>query len=333
MIAVVIMTAAITSCGTDRHHFSLEGRFLNMNQGSFYVYGLDGVISNMDTINVVGGRFAYTTPCEREGIIVIVLPNFSEIPVFIKPGESVDMKADASHIKDIEVSGTKDNELMTKFRKSIDGMSPPDQKRQAEQFVKDNPQSLVSLWLIRKYFVVNETPDLKKAKKLIEAVEKDEKHPAAAVAMSGRLKEKVVLGNGDRLPAFTAVDINGRKVSSESLMKGDAIIVAWATWNHDGMNMQRQMRGAFQRMKHENRRVPEVLSICLDASPKITKQTLKYDSLGWPVVCDGQMWDSPLVKKLGISTIPDNIILKNGKIVGRHRNVNDVISEMEKKSN
>lgn len=89
-----------------------------MNQGQFYVYSPDGAISGIDTIKVQGGRFAYEIPCEEEGTIVIVLPNYSEIPVFVKPGENVDLKADASHIKDIEVTGTKDNERMTEWRKN-----------------------------------------------------------------------------------------------------------------------------------------------------------------------------------------------------------------------
>ena len=101
-LASSLLLLLLASCGTDSHHFSLEGRFLKMNQGQFYVYSPDGAISGIDTIKVQGGRFAYEIPCEEEGTIVIVLPNYSEIPVFVKPGENVDLKADASHIKDIE---------------------------------------------------------------------------------------------------------------------------------------------------------------------------------------------------------------------------------------
>ena len=56
-----------------------------MNQGEFYVYSPDGAITGIDTIRVQGGRFAYEIPCEEEGTIVIVLPNYSEIPVFVEP--------------------------------------------------------------------------------------------------------------------------------------------------------------------------------------------------------------------------------------------------------
>jgi hypothetical protein len=121
----------LASCGTDSHHFGLEGRFLKMNQGEFYVYSPDGAITGIDTIKVQGGRFAYEIPCESEGTIVIVLPNYTEIPVFAEPGKSVDMTADASHIKDIEVTGTDANEKMTAWRKNALSQSPEGQKKQA----------------------------------------------------------------------------------------------------------------------------------------------------------------------------------------------------------
>lgn len=168
----------LASCGTDSHHFSLEGRFLKMNQGQFYVYSPDGAISGIDTIKVQGGRFAYEIPCEEEGTIVIVLPNYSEIPVFVKPGENVDLKADASHIKDIEVTGTKDNERMTEWRKNTSSQSPDGLKKQAEQFIRENPSSIISRWLLRKYFIVTAKPDLKKAKELVKLIsDKTDKEP------------------------------------------------------------------------------------------------------------------------------------------------------------
>lgn len=59
---------------------------------------------------------------------MLVFPNFSEQPIFAKSGKSVEIKADASHLKEMEVSGTEDNELMTKFRKNILKDTPPEAK-------------------------------------------------------------------------------------------------------------------------------------------------------------------------------------------------------------
>ncbi len=103
----------------------LKANFFNMNQGEFYVYSPDGGFQGVDTIRVEGGRFSFEKPCKDNFTIMIVFPNFSEQPIFAESGKSVDIKADASHLKEMEVKGTKANELMTKFRLSILKDTPP----------------------------------------------------------------------------------------------------------------------------------------------------------------------------------------------------------------
>ena len=89
---LILLTLVLVSCGTDNHHFEIEGRLTNLNQGEFYVYSPDGGVSGIDTIKVEGGRFSYEIPCENECVLVVVFPNFSEQAIFAKPGKSVDVK-------------------------------------------------------------------------------------------------------------------------------------------------------------------------------------------------------------------------------------------------
>lgn len=56
---LLLLTLVLVSCGTSSDRFKIEGRFLNLNQGEFYVYSNDGGISGVDTIKVNGGRFTY----------------------------------------------------------------------------------------------------------------------------------------------------------------------------------------------------------------------------------------------------------------------------------
>lgn len=105
LIYLITLTLVLVSCGSRSGNFSIEGRLLNLNQGEFYVYSPDGVFDGVDTIKVDGGRFAFETPCKESGTIVIVFPNFSELPVFAEAGKSVTVKGDASHLKEIEIEG------------------------------------------------------------------------------------------------------------------------------------------------------------------------------------------------------------------------------------
>ena len=49
---LLLLTLVLVSCGTSSDRFKIEGRFLNLNQGEFYVYSPDGGSRKMDTIRV-----------------------------------------------------------------------------------------------------------------------------------------------------------------------------------------------------------------------------------------------------------------------------------------
>ena len=136
------LTLLLASCGTDSHHFKIDGHLLNLNQGEFYVYSPDGSVTHgMDTIKVQAGRFSYLVECDRPMTLMIVFPNFTEQPVFAEPGKSVDIKGNASHLKELTVKGTKANKLMNAFREQILSASPAEIKKCAIQMAEDNPES------------------------------------------------------------------------------------------------------------------------------------------------------------------------------------------------
>ena len=299
-----------------------------MNQGQFFVYSPDGAISGIDTIMVQGGRFAYEIPCESEGTIVIVLPNYSEIPVFVEPGKSVDLKADASHIKDIEVTGTDANDRMTKWRKNTSSQSPDGLMKQAEQFIRENPSSIISRWMLRKYFIVTAKPDLKKAKELVKLMSEKNEKEASIVRLSVGL-ENVPLQVGDVLPAFTAKDIQGKDVQASQYRVGKTIILVWATWDYDGISISRRVFRKIEELKSQGKQVPKVLGISIDASAVDAKRTVGNDSTAWSTICDGLMWESPVVKAIGTTKVPDNFVLENGKVKACHLGNDELLKHLD----
>lgn len=311
---LLLLTLILVSCGTDSHHFEIDGRLINLNQGEFYVYSPDGGIQGLDTIKVDGGRFTYDIPCEQPCVLIIVFPNFSRQPVFAVPGHSVDMRGDASHLKELEVKGTDDNELMTGFRKQIANASPPEMRKYAEDFVKDHPESAVAPYLINQYFMETVQPDYVKALGLLTLLSKEQpKNGYLNRLLAGARQMKDVTMKG-KLKDFYATDMNGRPVSAANLRASElAVINVWASWNYESMDIQRQLKQA--RGKASGRL--QLLSINVDASVRQCRDAQKNDSINWSTVCDGQMFDGRLVRQLGLTTIPDNIILRRGEIIGR----------------
>ena len=312
LIALCIFT--LSSCGVESGHFRMSGRFLNMDQGEFYVYGPEGGIDGIDTIHVQGGRFTFERPLEREATLMLVFPNFSEQPIFAQPGKSVEIKADASHMKEMEVSGTKANEMMTKFRKSTANSSPPEIVKSAEEFITAHPESPVGLFLLRKYFIQRLKPNYTKATALASKMLEKQPKNGSLIVLQKQLSQLSATTVGKQLPSFTAKDIDGHTVSDKDLGDDLAVVYVWSSWNFESQEAQRQLK---RRVRQSGGKL-RLISICIDADPKKCREILDRDTIHWPNVCDGKLFEGLTLKRLGLWNVPDNLMIQHHRIIDRN---------------
>lgn len=306
-----MLTLVVVACGTPAGQFRLEGRFRNFNQGEFYLYSIDDGKGRIDTINVIEGRFSMTMDVERPTTYVLVFPNFSELPIFAESGTSVDIQGDASHLKETKVAGTDENDLMTEFRLKVADMTPPKVVKAAEAFIREHPERDCSRYLLDKYFIQQHDADYKKVTALAALMVKarpDDPRLSTLLSQLKKLKNNKV---GQQLPRFSATDVKGQRVSNASL-KGDVnVVTVWATWEYSSQEFQRQLRGL--KKTYGNRL--GLVSICLDANRQECLKMMERDSVNWGTVCDGKMFDSPIMGQLGLADISCNILTdKSGKI-------------------
>ena len=310
----------LSSCGGDRKTFLLEGTFKGFNQGELYIYGMNGS-HRLDTISVVKGKIHYEVTLEDPVTLSLVFPNFSEIPIFAEPRAEVEIEGDASHLKETRISGTETNEEMTKFRLQAGGMTPPEATKAAEAYIKEHPSSPVALYLLNKYFTQISSPDYQKCIALIGEIQKVQPEEPSLKGLAEKMKGLGNLKDGAKMPSFTAIDINGKTVKSSDLNAPVNIIFTWAKWNYESVSMQRQLTYFQQRYKDKLK----IVGICLDADKKECRNTAEKDSVKWSTICDGKIWEGALVKQLGLSYIPDNIMTDSqGKIIAHTLHINEL---------
>lgn len=310
------LTLLLASCGTDSRHFKIDGHLLNLNQGEFYVYSPDGSVTHgMDTIKVQAGRFSYLVECDRPMTLMIVFPNFTEQPVFAEPGKSVDIKGNASHLKELTVKGTKANKLMNAFREQILSASPAEIKKCAIQMAEDNPESAVAVYLVRRYLVAVDRPDYTTAARLLKLIVEKQPDNQFAARLLASCNGKTTINNGS-LPRFSANDINGKVVNNATLASvPNVVFYVWATWNYSSTSQLRQLAD----MERQSDGKLKVVSICLNPDKSSCQRTLKqYGADNITTICDGRMVNGDLFNKLGLYNLPDNILIKNGAIAEQH---------------
>lgn len=381
MAVVFTLVAALvcTSCGTDSRHFRIDGRLLHLNQGEFYVYSPDGTINGLDTIKVQAGRFSYEVACDRPMTLMIVFPNFTEQPVFAQPGKSVDLKGDASHLKEMTVKGTKDNELMNKFREMIRNAAPPEMKKCAQLFVQDHPESRVGAYLVDRYFIHDANPDTKTAVRLVDLMIEKQPDNGYLKRQKRQLTASFVATKGADIPNVLGTTVDGKTIGRVQLTKAPVTVVcALATWKYESMSQFRRL--AAYAASQQGR--VAVVGVSIDASPSLVRSQLasqigisdsasglafgpssgsssgsasglasgsssgsssasasaasqasssSRSSSTCYVVCDGKMVESPFFTRLGLTGVPDNIVIKNGRIAAAHLTDNQLTEFIKEK--
>ena len=377
MAVVFTLVAALvcTSCGTDSRHFRIDGRLLHLNQGEFYVYSPDGTINGLDTIKVQAGRFSYEVACDRPMTLMIVFPNFTEQPVFAQPGKSVDLKGDASHLKEMTVKGTKDNELMNKFREMIRNAAPPEMKKCAQLFVQDHPESRVGAYLVDRYFIHDANPDTKTAVRLVDLMIEKQPENGYLKRQKRQLTASFVATKGADIPNVLGTTVDGKTIGRVQLTKAPVTVVcALATWKYESMSQFRRL--AAYAASQQGR--VAVVGVSIDASPSLVCSQLasqigisdsasgsafgpssgsssgsasgsssgsssasasaaaqgsssSRSSSTCYVVCDGKMVESPFFTRLGLTGVPDNIVIKNGRIAAAHLTDNQLTEFIKEK--
>lgn len=311
-LAYMLFVLLLASCGAESGRFRIEGHLKNMNQAEFYIYSIDGGYPKLDTIRVEKGRFVYETDLDRPATYSIIFPNGSEQPVFGNSGVVVEMEGDASHLKEMAIKGTDENEQMTAWRANANRLTPPEVKQAAIDFIRENPASSVSNYLLYRYLMLGTTPDYKTAAELTTLMLKEQPENGRLIQLDKQLRGLKFAMKGAKLPDFKATDINGNAVSSQSLKAELNIIAVWSMWNYESQSMVRK----FNDMKKEYGSRLALIGISMDARKEDCSKFLERDSMRWSTVCDGRMWDSPLVQQLGITDVPGNIFIdRQGKII------------------
>lgn len=327
ILGYILLALITVSCSESNDIFVLKGKFKNFNQGELYVYNLAGR-GSIDTVRLAEGKFSYDILQEDTALLSVVFPNFSEIPVIATPGATLKMEGDASHLREVTVSGTKDNDKLTDFRLRVAEMTPPEAEKEAEAYIKAEPASPGCVYALNRYFLLKSSPNYKKVTELLDVMLKAAPGRLQLQDLKKQVQGLKSLKAGGTLPDFSAVSTTGSRVTKADLKGEINVIVVWSSWSYESQSILRQMN----KMRKEYGQRLQLVGICLDGNTAECKELIKRDSLQWPTICDGRMWQMAIVNQLGLSAIPDNFVTdRNGKIIARGLTVGELKKEIEKK--
>ena len=313
LFLLLLVPLLLFSCKKEGRNFRIEGEFRNMNQAQLFL--IDPATGYKDTINVERGRFFYESERQDTTLLLLMFPNFSFMPVFTGQGVSLELKADASHLKEATLKGSDDNDEMTAFRLRVAQMTPPEEIQAAKEFITENPASLVSLFLLRHYFVDVAEPDYHETLRLCRLMVQANPRQQAVLQLYRQLR---ILNNGavgNKIPLFAVLDIKNRVLTNEQFRKDVNVFCLWSTWNYES----RMLVNAVRKLQKKHPGHISLMAISIDATRQEGADWLRRDTIGDYVVNDGRMWQTPMAKGLGFTTMPSNVIAdRHGHILLRN---------------
>ena len=300
-ILYTLVGFTLSGCGGTEGRFRLKGEFEHLRQGEFYIYSNDGGLAGFDTIRIENGEFEYETDLKGRAVYHLLYPNLSEQDIFGTSGDVITVKGDARNLKGVEVEGSKPNEELTVFRKENRGKGIADTREAASSFMVQNPASPVSAFLFKEYFLLAEGASREEIKKHYQVLCKAQPDNLPLLAWRPDVECRVNrLGKGDSLPDFNLVLANGDTLKKADFKGTPLLINFWASWD------SRSSSDMFfvKRFLRKNSGKTRALSISLDVDEAARKSIERRDSVSWPSFCDFKEWNSPIVRQLGIRSIP-----------------------------
>jgi peroxiredoxin len=346
VLAILVLALAVVSCQTAKDKFTIKGSITGAETGKVYLQKLvDGQPVNVDTTDLVGGKFTFEGKMEMPDFRILRLNDQDYFAQFFLENASISVKAKKDSLRNTKVTGSSSQDVfqiyineMERLNKEVMALQEKYQGAMAsgntsdaekvkidyqamidnnkvytKNFVKEHPNSVVSAFVTLSQLAGQlEDEELESlTNSLAPEIEKSE----YVVKLKEMVAEKKKTAIGVEAPDFTLNDPEGKPIQLSSLRGKVVLIDFWASWCAPCRQENPNVVKLYQQYHPKGF---EILGVSLDRGKEEWVQAIKDDQLAWLHVSDLQYWQSAPARLYGVNAIPQTFLLdKDGKIIGK----------------
>lgn len=298
-------------CSGHPGQVKIRGRFAHLEQGEFFIYSTQGGTATLDTLHIQDGTFTYTASLDAPAVMQVLYPNYSQLAIFASPGDDIMLKGDAQHLNGVEVTGTEDNEIYTKFRKEAEGKSQARLQALVRQYALAHPTLAVSQYLFAQYYLLSSSSPGREAREIYDSLCRACPQDMALRRLSHAVQAHGMLSPGATLPDFRLAARPGYTASEarrDTICRGDykgkhLLIIFWAGWKSGSQSALYRARKLRRDMKGKGRTL-DIVSYSLDTDAAYLRDLERRDSVDFPSYCDYKAFASDLAACWNIRRLP-----------------------------
>lgn len=310
---------------------SISGEIKGLGNDTLYLFGADPIYDGMDTLPVKEGKFSAELSVDTLVTAYLLFDDGTRYPIFIGKGNSILIKGNVSDPTLLEVTGNTANDELTAYQKDLKGLGKPSERalqEKAEAFITTHPSSLVSVYLLEKYFVKTAQPDLRRIERLINSLTGELKDRPTVDQLAKQILEEEKTDVGKTIPYFKLPDTEGKETTRTDFKDQYILIHFWASWDSLSMK-QNEMYKRIYKKEQKNKNFA-LLGISLDTDRKVWLDAIKQDTLKWKQVCDLDGWHSTFIGQVSLHSLPANILVSpSARIEGKDLDEDAIKQKLE----
>lgn len=296
----------------------VEGEIEGLGDDTLLVVGMDRLFDRVDTLIVHDGRFADTIPVDTLVGVRLLFGDGTDYPLYLDRRQRIRISGSADNLRALQVDGNLSNEEQTAFLAELAALPAPSDtavQRRAADFIRRHPASLVSLWLLERYFVQVPEPDLDRIDSLVEPLVGDLKDRPLASELMTLLEDRDKLSKGRSFPFVQTTDSLGKRITRTQFKDQYILVHVWASWDEASRAFNDSLRALHRRQKRNKDFA--MLGVSLDTDRSMWLDAVRRDTLEWEQGCDLRGWDSDVVKRCYIYELPFSVLVNpRGRVVG-----------------
>lgn len=204
----------------------------------------------MDTLLVKDDKFSATLTTDTLASTWLQFSDGTEYPLYLDKGDNIKIKGSAAELTSLEITGNVPNEELTAFQKELKGLSTPSEKaleEKAEAFINNHPSSLVSIYLLEKYFVQKPQPDFALIKEMTANMTGGLKDRPYVDELLDLIQEEEKISIGKTIPYVNLPNAKGTQISRTSFKDKYLLIHFWASWDPQSMEANAALRRIYKK--------------------------------------------------------------------------------------